>query len=109
VVILAQGSIHIKRVHAETAHSTVWKKYSSDPAWANALAKAWCRVNDGAVVVWDAAELRAWSDHDQGRRYTASLRGGCDCVAGAKGLICWHMAAVWILTTAGELAQAQHN
>lgn len=95
------------RREMEYAYTRLLVKYQRDPAWINALNRAWSCLTDGASVerpwFWFGNALRIASESTAGRRYWVTA-DGCECTAASRGLMCKHMASWWMCHEAEDIA-----
>ncbi len=103
---ITPGALHFNTNHATTAWKAAMRRYQADPSWVNALCSAWDHLKLTGWQ-WNGHSLITRSSDGQ-RRYVTTANG-CECRAGLHNRVCWHMAALVVLRTAGELAQASNN
>ncbi len=103
---IPSSALNFKSSHALTAWKAAMRRYQADPRWVNALCSAWEHLQRTGWA-WNGHSLITRSSDGQ-RRYVTT-ENGCECRAGLHNRVCWHMAALVTLRTAGELAQASNN
>jgi hypothetical protein len=64
-------------------------EFHGDGCTARRLGRAFDNIAGGAGVAWALGELLVESLNHPGVVYTVTTRG-CNCRAGAHGLLCWH-------------------